>query len=105
MPDQFDVFLNPLKDNSVYPLIVVLQSPFTELINTRIVAPATRAQSGSRTGGILTPRFSVAGQEYILQTFQLTSMKVTSLKNKIGNIADAHDAITRALDHLFHDNA
>jgi hypothetical protein len=105
MPRQFDVFLNPLKDRSVYPLVVVLQSPFAELANTRIVAPAVRPQIGVGIGGILTPRFVVDGQEYILQTFQLTSMKVTDLKTRVANIEAAREDITRALDHLFHDNS
>ena len=105
MPKQFDVFLNPLKDRGAYPLIVVLQSPFAELANTRIVAPAVRCQAGTQIGGVLTPRFVVEGVEYVLQTFQLTSMRVTDLKHQIANIAAARDDITRALDHQFHDNA
>jgi len=104
-PTQFDVFLNPLKNRAAYPLIVVLQSPFVELANSRIVAPATRSQGGSRVGGVLTPRFVVDGQEYMLQTFQLTSMNVSDLKNWIANISEARDQITTALDHLFHDNS
>jgi hypothetical protein len=34
-----------------------------------------------------------------------SSVKVTDLKRRVGNIAEARDAITHALDHLFHDNA
>jgi toxin CcdB len=105
MPKQFDVFLNPLRSRTSYPLLVVLQSPFAELANTRIVAPAIRAPAGALTGGVLAPRFVVDGQAYTLQTFQLTSMKVAELKNPIANIADARDQITKALDHLFHDNS
>ena len=105
MPDQFDVFLNPLGDTKTYPFVVVLQSPFSELAGTRVVAPAVRYLPNSRTVGVLTPRFIVDGQEYTLQIFQLTSVKVRSLKRKIANIGDRRDEITRALDHLFHDNS
>lgn len=104
LPTQFDVFPNPLKhQRTAYPLIVVLQSPFAELANVRIVAPATRSQNGSRVGGLLTPRFILDGQEYTLQTFQLTSVRITDLKNWVANIGEARDRITAALDHLFHD--
>jgi toxin CcdB len=104
MAKQFDVFANPLKDRAVYPLVVVLQSPFAELANTRIVAPAVRYQAGTRVGGVLMPKFVVDGQHYTLQTFQLTSLKRTDLKDWIANIADVRDEITTALYHLFHDN-
>jgi toxin CcdB len=105
MPNQFDVFINPLSDRAAYPLLVVLQSPFAELAKTRIVAPAVRLRPEIRIGGVLTPRFTIDGNDYVLHIFQLTSVKVTDLKRRVGNIADARDAITRALDHLFHDNA
>jgi hypothetical protein len=105
MLNQLDVFLSPLADTKTYPLVVVLQSPFSELAGTRIVAPAVRYLPSSRTVGVLTPRFIVDGQEYTLQIFQLTSVKVTSLKRKVANIADRRDEITRALDHIFHDNS
>jgi toxin CcdB len=105
MPSQFDVFVSPLGDRTVYPLLVVLQSPFAELAKIRIVAPAVRLQPGMRIGGVLTPVFAIEGEEYVLQTFQLTSVRVTDLKLRVGNIADHRDAITRALDHLFHDNS
>jgi toxin CcdB len=105
MPKQFDVFANPLKDRGSYPLIVVLQSPFAELASTRIVAPAVRSQTASQIGGVLTPQFVVDGERYTLQTFQMTSMRVTDLKKWIANIADVRDEITAALDRLFHDNA
>ena len=105
MPDQYDVFVNPVGDRIAYPLVVVLQSPFARLAKTRIVAPAVRAPPAVRIGGVLTPRFTLDGQEYILQTFQLTSMRVTDLKRRIANVAGLRDDITRALDHLFNDNA
>ncbi len=104
MPKQFDVFLNPLRDKSSYPLLVVLQSPFAELAATRIVAPAIRAQTGRPIGGLLTPQFVIDRQRYTLQIFQLTSIRVGDLKQWIANIPEARDQITQALDHLFHDN-
>jgi hypothetical protein len=104
MPKQFDVFLNPLRDKSSYPLLVVLQSPFADLAATRIVAPAVRAQAGREIGGVLTPKFVIDGQAYTLQIFQLTSIRAGDLKQWIANIGDARDQITQALDHLFHDN-
>ncbi len=58
-----------------------------------------------RINGVLTPRFRIDDDEYVLHIFQLTSVTVTDLKRRVGNIADVRDAITRALDHLFHDNA
>ena len=105
MPKQFDVFVNPLRDRAAYPLLVVLQSPFADLANTRVVAPAVPVRQGTRAGGILMPRFALDGSEYSLHIFQLTSVQVTALKRRVGNIAEVRDAITRALDHLFHDNA
>lgn len=105
MPNQFDVFVNPLGDRKAYPLLVVLQSPFAELAKTRIVAPVVRLQPGMRIGGVLTPPFTIEGEDYVLQTFQLTTVRVSDLKHRVGNIAGSRDAITRALDHLFHDNA
>jgi hypothetical protein len=110
MAKQYDVFQNPFKDRAAYPLLVVLQSPFAKLTNTRIVAPAVLAPgvstaSGQQSGGVLTPRFTVDGRDYTLQTFQLTSMKLSDLKQHVANISDARDRITTALDHLFHDNS
>lgn len=107
MAKQYDVFQNPFKDRAAYPLLVVLQSPFAQLANTRIVAPAIPAPAGTvpQTSGVLTPRFTVDGRDYTLQTFQLTSMKLSDLKQHVANISDARDRITTALDHLFHDNS
>ena len=104
-PKQFDVFTNPLKNRAAYPLIVVLQSPFADLSDTRIVATATRYSTGSGKGGVLRPKFTVDGQDYTLEVFQLTSMKVTDLSNWVANIASVRDLITVALDNLLHDNS
>jgi hypothetical protein len=104
-PTQYDVFLNPLRNRKIYPLVVVLQSPFADLAQSRIVAPAVRFQSSSRVNRILTPRVVVEGQEYLLHIFQLTSVSISDLKDWVADVSDARDQITTALDHLFHDNS
>jgi hypothetical protein len=106
MADQYDVFQNPVAPlRKAYPVVVVLQSPFAGLATSRIVAPATPALNRSRIAGILTPVFEHNGQQYVLHVPAITTMRLESLKTKLGNIAAYRDAITTALDHLFHDNS
>jgi CcdB protein len=106
MADQYDVFQNPVGSlRKTYPVVVVLQSPFADLANSRIVAPATPALNSSRIAGVLTPVFEHDAQRYVLHVPALTTMRLESLRTKLGNIATSRDAITAALDHLFHDNS
>ena len=106
MADQYDVFQNPIASlRKAYPFVVVLQSPFAGLANSRIVAPATPALNPSRIAGVLTPVFEYEAQRYVLHVPALTTVRLESLRAKLGNIAASRDAITAALDHLFHDNS
>jgi hypothetical protein len=104
--DQFDVFENPIASlRKPYPIVIVLQSPFAGLADSRIVAPATPTAGMSQISGILTPFFEHDDRRYVLHVPALTTIQLKALRVRIGNIAPYRDAITAALDHLFHDGS
>ena len=106
---QYDVFQTPIAAlRRVFPYVVVLQSDLIEGGPDRVVAPLI---SAARTisislGTSLSPAMSVGGSddvaEHRLLILGLTNLPAADLKRPVGTVAAHRDAITNALDLLFH---
>ncbi len=100
--NQFDVFANPFpRSRERQPFLVVLQSDFlTHNLDTMVVAPLEPAASGTFADR-LNPPVTIEGQDFVLVTQEIVTVRKSVLVAPRGSIASARDAIIGALDLLF----
>ena len=100
---QFAVYLNKnLKNRTVYPLLVDVQSPLLEELETRVVIPL--AKGSGLTGfplGFVMPPLDFEGERYVLMTPQLAGVARADLGARLGAVPAYAAAITTATDVLF----
>ncbi|WP_298451760.1 CcdB family protein [uncultured Marinobacter sp.] len=97
---QFDVYQNPSKiSETYYAYLVDVQSPLLKGLVTRTVIPlGKRSAFGGQAMRGLTPEITVADQELLLLTPQISSVPEKQLKNPIGSLSHFRDQIVGALD-------
>lgn len=73
-------------------------------VHTTVVIPLCRldTMSGMAPPERLMPVFDVGGITVFLETPKLAAVPRRVLRQRVGNLADHHDAIASALDFLFH---
>jgi toxin CcdB len=93
---QFDVYR--LEDG---PMVVDLQTDLIGLETTRIVAPLL-AEGRYVAFPDLTPVVAFEGERWVVRVQQLAAVPARILREKVGNLCEAQDALMRALDILMH---
>ncbi len=93
---QFDLYR--LKDGL---LVVDLQTDLIGIEASRIVAPLRAAGRYAGFPG-LTPMVEVDAQIWIVRVPELAAVPAAELRNRVGSLAEHHDALKRALDILIY---
>jgi toxin CcdB len=95
VPQQYDVFRT-----SAGTLVVVIQSDLLEAMRTRVVVPLLRpGQAGKPMRG-LNPELRVGEETVVLMPQLAATLTVAELGRPMGSLAQAGDAIVRAVDVL-----
>ena len=98
---QFDVFPNPSpRARAEIPYVVTLQSHFLSNCPTQLVAPLIIADAHSAYSEV-SVQVKVMGSDFSLTLTELSSLKVSLLREAIGSLTTYEDDIRRALDRLF----
>ncbi|PTW46600.1 CcdB family protein [Rhodovulum kholense] len=80
-------------------LVVDLQTDLIGIEASRLVAPLREAGRYAAFPG-LTPRVEIAGAAYIVRVQELAAVPGAELRDRVGSLAEARDALKRALDIL-----
>jgi len=99
---QFDVSANPFpRSRQRQPFLVNLQSDFlAESLDTIVVAPLEPAAAGTFADR-LNPQVAVDGQQFVLITQEIVTVRKNALGAPRGSVAGERDKIIAALDLLF----
>lgn len=101
---QFDVHRNPGRQQTAIPYVVVVQSTAFDKLARRLVVPllADEAAGAVRVPySDTTPRVVIAGQQLVLNPFEMVSVEASRLGPKVGSLVDMADVIVAALDEVF----
>ena len=79
-----------------------VQSSLLSQMNTRVVVPLLPVDGAPGKISRLHPVFMISGKNHLMATHLIAAVPVTLLKDQRGSLSDRHDAITSALDMLFH---
>lgn len=99
---QFDVYKNPGRQSDSIPFVVSLQNRRFDRGSTRFVAPLVLRRLAGTQPHYLAPHFTVAGQELVLDVFNLATLPANRLGGPIASLADEESRrkIIRAIDEL-----
>lgn len=99
---QFDVYRNPGRQRDTIPYVVGLQSGRFDRSTTRFVGPLVLVWHAAVLEHYLAPRFMVAGDEVMLDVFNLATVPAERLGAPVATLADedARARLIRALDEL-----
>jgi toxin CcdB len=99
---QFAVYKNRNEvTRARFPLLLDVQSDLLEPLNTRVVVPLSPVTlARARAMEKLTPKFPVAGKEYVMVTPQLASISVRELGAIVDTVSSERARIIGALDLL-----
>ncbi len=95
---QYDVFPNPTGDG--YMLDV--QNDLLEGLNVRTVVPLLPQGNAPIAASRLNPVFEIEGAPHLMMTQYIAAVPASILKAPVGDLSTKFDAITSALDMLFH---
>ena len=95
---QYDLFPNPA--GSGYLLDV--QSDLLDGLNVRAVVPLMPQDSGLIAASRLNPVFEIECATYLMMTQYIAAVPISILRAPVGNLSASFDAVTSALDMLFH---
>ena len=102
---QFDVHANPGRNRQHIPFVVVVQSSLFGSLQRRVVVPLVAAESLARHGELpetpVTPRFTLANRQLILNPLEIVSVPCALLGEPVASLADQGDTIVAALDAVF----
>jgi toxin CcdB len=99
---QFTIYANTsAQTKQLYPYLLELQSNLLNDLATSVVAPLAPVSKYSQTAITrLTPVITVAGEDYLMQTMQLSAIARKQLGKAIGDAsANSHEVIA-AVDFL-----
>ena len=99
---QFDVHRNPGRQRDTIPYVVVLQNGRFDHSMTRFVGPLVLVRHAAVREHYLTPRFMVAGDQVMLDVFNLATVPAERLGPPVTALVDddARAKLIRALDEL-----
>ena len=94
---QFEVFANPGRQRNVVPYVVTLQNARYDRGATRFVAALVLQASIRIEAHWLAPGFTIAGQEVVLDVFNLATVPVSRLGAPVASLADEESRMRLAL--------
>lgn len=99
---QFAVYRNEnSRSKADYPLLLDVQSPMFEDLETRVVIPLTKAPALTDFPmAHLTPALNLNGETYLLMTPQLAGISRADLGPQAGEVSNQWKAILGAVDFL-----
>jgi toxin CcdB len=95
---QYDVFPNPGGDG----YLLDVQSDLLEGLNVRAVVPLLPTDAAPVAASRLNPRFEIDGVAHVMMTQFIAAVPLNILKAPTGDLSRRSDAVTSALDMLFH---
>ena len=100
---QFTLYKNKnQKTKSTYPYLLDVQANLLEGLQTRVVAPLTKATALQKKAiKHVTPLISFDGEKYLLLIPQLSGIAKADLGTRAGELNRYRDEIVAALDFLF----
>lgn len=100
---RFDVFRNTGPHANTTPLLLDVQSNLLNGLDSCVVIPMRNTNQFPNVAlpTRLTPVFTIANENYILETPKIAAIPRHLLKTPITSLADEQDRITAALDFLF----
>mgnify|MGYP003974312263 FL=1 len=94
---QFDVYKS---DNKSYPYLVDVQNDLLSGLKSRVVIPMSPIDTLNNNAKNLCPIIDINNSDFILLTHQITSIPVSSLKNKVSSLKCCRYEILGAIDLL-----
>ncbi|MGX0879642.1 toxin CcdB [Roseovarius sp. MBR-154] len=95
---QYDVFPNPEGDG----YLLDVQNDLLEGLNVRTVVPLLPQGNAPIAASRLNPVFEIEGATHLMMTQYIAAVPASILKAPVGDLSARFDAITSALDMLFH---
>jgi toxin CcdB len=100
---RFDVYENPGKHAGTTPYLLDVQSDLLDELDTRMVVPLRHLEhfKNVELPRLLTPVFTVEGQEFLLETPKMGAVPRRLLKSRVTSLEEKRVQIIGALDFLF----
>lgn len=102
---QFDVHRNMGRHRATIPFVVVVQSSLYAKARRRVVVPLVATAEIGKVASLpaspVNPVFEVEGAEVVLNPFEIVSIPIETLGEKVATLAEEGDKIIAALDELF----
>ena len=95
---QYDLFPDPSGNG----YLLDVQSDLLEGLNVRAVVPLLPQGNAPIAANRLNPVFRIDGAAYLMMTQYIAAVPVGILKAPAGDLSENFDAVTSALDMLFH---
>ena len=95
---QYDLFPNPAGDG----YLLDVQNDMLEGLNVRTVVPLLPQGNALIAASRLNPVFEIEGAPHLMMTQYIAAVPVGILKAPVGDLSENFDAVTSALDMLFH---
>ena len=96
---QFTVYRN--NGNRAYPYLLDVQSDIIGELNTRLVIPLFPLSAFSgRPARRLNPLLNIDGEEYLVMTHEMASIRLSQLGDKVVNVREHRQIIKNAIDFL-----
>ena len=99
---QFTIYANAsAQTKQLYPYLLALQSNLLGELATCVVAPLTLVSKHSHLAITrLTPVINIAGEDYLMQTMQLSAIARKQLGKAVSNASSNSHEIVAAIDFL-----
>lgn len=100
---RFDVYENQGKHAGTTPYLLDVQSDLLDELDTRMVVPLRNLEhfKNVELPRLLTPVFTVEGQEFLLETPKMGAVPRRLLKSRVTSLEEKQVQIMGALDFLF----
>lgn len=95
---QYDLFANPVD----HGYLLDVQNDLLEELNVRAVVPLLPQGNAPIAASRLNPVFEIDGEAHLMMTQYIAAVPASVLKAPVGDLSEKFDAVTAALDMLFH---
>ncbi len=95
---RYDVFANPAGGG----YLLDVQNDLLDDLNVRAVVPLLPRDDAPIAASRLNPVFEIDGAAHVMMTQYIAAVPASILKTPAGDLSTRFDAITSALDMLFH---
>jgi toxin CcdB len=101
---RFHVYENGSQHALSTPFLMDVQADLLSDLETRVVIPLRAANSYEikKLPKDLMPLFSIAGNEYVLETPKMAAVPARILKKLVANLKPEQNKVITAIDRLFH---